>query len=124
MHKSDVEVSINIKLRLDEDIGLAGDIERPLLVFVETKSRPILKYPYEVQNFLSEWGMIEGLSTAQHECKYDLSILEAFLIDACRSATTIVEELRKLRQGKFLKYVKTQESAQYMKSSLWHHQSD
>lgn len=48
-HKSDVEASINIKLRLDEDIGLAGDVERPLIVFVETKSRPILKYPYEVQ---------------------------------------------------------------------------
>lgn len=30
---------------------------------------------------------IEGVSTAQHGCKYDLLILEAFLIDACRYAT-------------------------------------
>lgn len=60
----------------------------PLLVFLETNSREILKYG--VLNALSEWGlpdMLEGLSTAQHVCKYDLLILEAFLIDACRYAT-------------------------------------
>lgn len=75
---------------------MAGDVERPLLVLVETNSRQT--FECGVLNVLSERGlpdMIEGLSTVQHACKYDLSILEAFLIDACRYATTIVKEFEK-----------------------------
>lgn len=42
---------------------------------METNSRQTLEY--RIQNALSEWrmpDMIEGLSTAQHVCKYDLSM--------------------------------------------------
>lgn len=74
---------------------MAGNVECPLLVFVETNSRQILEYG--VLNALSEWGwglpdMTEGLSTT-------VEILEAFL----QVRNTIVKECEKTSPRKILR---------------------
>lgn len=115
---------MNTKLRLEEDICLAENDENPLLVFVETNSRQTLEYG--VLNALSEWElpeMIEGLSTAQNVCKYDLSILEAFLIDACRYATTIAKEFAKASPRKSLRRLPMPEHVKSLHEIIGH-QSD
>lgn len=74
------------------------------ILYSETNSRQTLEYG--VLNALSEWelpDMIESLSTAQNVCKYGLSILEAFLIDACRYTTTIAKEFEKASPRKSLR---------------------